>query len=89
VKPPRPSTLEKIQAKRDAAAKPTVQINFDDVRNVIVAARRALGGFSGADLVTIAGSIANLEAILASLQVKPATPPPTPPADQPAEKSKA
>lgn len=86
MKRPRPSTVEKIKAKQAASAAP--QINLSDVENVIIAARRALGGFRGIDLVNIAGSIANLEAVLAALQPKPAAPPPAPPAAPPAEPPK-
>jgi hypothetical protein len=86
-KRPRPTVIEKIQAKQAAAA-PSAQINPQDIANVLVAARRALGGFQGVDLVNIAGSIANLEAALAALRPKPAEQPDAKPADQPAEKSK-
>jgi hypothetical protein len=85
VKRPRPTVVEKIKAKQAAAA-PTAQINPQDIANVLVAARRSLGGFQGVDLVNIAGSIANLEAALAALQPKPAEKPAAPPADLPAEK---
>ena len=53
---PRPSTIEKIQAKQ---AQPI--LNPGDVQNVLIAARRALPQLAGPDLLNVSVSIANIE----------------------------
>lgn len=76
MKRPRPTLVEKIQAKQAAP-----QVQTQDIANVIVAARRGLQTLSGADLVNVAASIANLEAALAPAQAPAPTTPPAPPAE--------
>jgi hypothetical protein len=56
VKPPRPTVVEKIQAKQ---AQPV--LNPVDVQNVVFAARRALSQLAGTDLLNVSVSIANIE----------------------------
>lgn len=70
MKKPRPTVIEKIQAQQ---AQPV--LNPVDVQNVIVAARRALNGLAGRDLVNVCTSIANIEAAYAPKeQAPPAAP---------------
>lgn len=57
-----------------AAAPKPVQFNIGDLTNLIGAARRALPGLAGADLVNVCGSIQRVEAELSAMQTeKPAT----------------
>lgn len=77
MKKPRPSVVEKIQAKQ--APKP--EVSTVDIQNVVVAARLALRQLSGADLVNVSTSIANIEAAFAP--EKPAEPQPKPPEPEP------
>ncbi len=60
---PRPSVVEKIQAKQAAAA-PTV-INPADIQNLVFAARRALVGLTGPDFDNVARSISAIESLFA------------------------
>ncbi len=88
MKKPRPTVVEKILAQK-AAAPPPVQINPQDVGNVLIAARRGIGLMQGVDLVNVAASIANLDAVLAAMQAAAAPPAPATPPAPPAEPAKA
>lgn len=87
MKPKHPNIIDRLK-QRAAPAPATMQINAQDIANVLIAARKAIGGFNGVDLVNIAGSIANLDAFLAAVAPKPATSADAKPADKPAEKPK-
>ncbi len=80
---PRPNVVEKVAAKQAA---PSVQLG--DISNVLVAARRGIGSLGGADMVNVAASIANLEAVLAAHQqaAAPPAPPAAPPSPVPESK---
>ncbi len=60
MKKPRPTVVENIQAKQAAQ-----MINPVDLQNLVVAARRALSGLSGSDLINVSTSISNVEALFA------------------------
>lgn len=85
MRPAKPNIIERLAAKK----LPQATLQAQDVAYVLVAARRSLGSFQGADLVTLAASINNIEAALAAMQPQPAPQPAAPPADKPAEKPKA
>ncbi len=83
-KPPRLTTVEKIQAKQAAPPAPLAlpMLTIPQVNNLAFAARRALAGLAGKDLEAVGAAIAQAEAILEHhrrLQAV-ANPPAAPPA---------
>ncbi len=58
---PRPSVIEKIQAKQAAEAP---QFTLDDLGNLVFAARRSVGAIGGQDMINVASSIARAEVVL-------------------------
>ncbi len=60
MKKPRPTVVENIQAKQAVQMASPI-----DIQNLLVAARRALPGLSGSDLINVSTSISNVEALFA------------------------
>ena len=87
-KPNRPTPIDKAKAMAAAARPP--QIQDHDLANLLVAARRGLAGLAGGDLVLVATSIANVEAVLAAMQAQQQKPAqnPAPAADPAKEEAK-
>lgn len=90
MKKPRPTTIEKLQAKASPPAPPAAPpIGIHDIRNLTIAARRALGGLPSPSLQHVGESIAVAERLLAfhdaqvaaAKAAKPAAP--APPAAEP------
>lgn len=82
-KPPKPSTIDRLQAKQLPPALPAVQ--FADLRNLCFAARRALATLEGADLQNVTSSLLLAEAnIAAKARAEAAAQQPPAPAAEPA-----